>query len=157
MKRNKIVLGIVLGLILMATAYGLLNVLSATNPVMFAVIETEIPMLTTSNVGMSLNGGLTITAPNIPGHWESKHGYFTNSREVKFCPIETIGIQKFTFVPDNRDLHHLRINNVYSIVFVWRAHITEIILALVIIVLFVSVYMNTKTSSAPQKENFTTT
>jgi len=158
--KKKIILGIVFGIVLITivVCYGLINVMSATDPTTSAMIKTEIPMLTTSNVGFSLNGGLIITAPdNTPGHWESKHGYFTDSNEVEFCFIKTIGINELIFIPDDPNI---KASSVHSVVFVWRAHITEIILVLIAITLIIAIYVNTRTSptsQTPQKEKFTTT
>ena len=137
-------------------AYGLLNTVSATDPETSATIKTELPMLSASSVGLSLNGGLTVTSPdNIPGYWEIKgHGYFSDSKEEKFCLLKTIGIQEFIFIPNDPNA---KASSVYSIVFVWRAHITEIILVLITITLIIAIYMSTKTSSVPQKEKFTAT
>lgn len=149
MKKIKIVLRIVLGLMLvMIAVYGMANVISATDPATAAIIKTEIPMLMTSNVGMSLSGGLTITAP-ATGHWEIKeHGYFTDSKEVKFCLIDTIGIQEFIFVPDNPDMPA---TSVYSVIFVWRAHTQEIMIFTVFSIMIIFLYFAKKVHLSPIK------
>lgn len=113
---------ILVSLGLIVVIYGLLNVTSETGP-MDATIETEIPMLGPSNIGLSLNGGLAITAPNTPGHWEIEGSYFTDSNEAKFCFIDTIGIQRIIFIPDDPNI---TTSSVYSVVFVWRAYIQKI-------------------------------
>ena len=130
---KKIFLRIVLSIALVTVAYGLINVMSTTDPATAAVIKTEIPMLTASNIGLSLNGGLTIIAPDVPGHWESKYGYlpFYSNSETMFSTVETIGIQEFTFVPDNPSIPT---TSVHSAIFVWRAHFIEIILLVLFLI-----------------------
>ena len=108
------------------------------NPDTSATIKTEIPMLAASNIGLSLNGGLTITAPDIPGHWEAKgHGYLTDSKRVEFCLIKTIGIQEFIFTPDDPNMPT---TSTYSAIFVWRAHMQEIMIFAMFSVLIILLY-----------------
>jgi len=97
----------------------------------YAKIETELPMIS-RNIGFSLNGGLIITAPNIPGHWETEYGFFSDRKEIKFCPIYKIGIEKFTFIPDNSNIPA---SSVYSVIFVWKYFIEELLLALIILII----------------------
>lgn len=149
-KRNKI-LGIVFGVILVTAAiYGMINAISATDPDTSATIRTELPMLAASNIGMSLNGGLTITAPdNTPGHWEIKeHGYFTDNKEVEFCLIKTIGIEEFIFIPDNPNA---RASSVYSVVFAWKAHTQEIMIFTTFSVMIIFLYFAKKVHLSPIK------
>ncbi len=155
LKKNKI-LRIVLGIVLVTVAtYGLLNTVSATDPDTSATIRTELPMLSASNIGLSLNGGLTITAPdNTLGHWEIKgHGYFTDSKKVEFCLIETIGIQEFIFIPDDPNTPT---TSVRSAIFVWRAYTQELTIFTISSALIIFLFYIRKVHLSPIRISKTT-
>ena len=128
---KKVVLGMILAAIII---YAAVNILAVTNPETSATIKTGIPMLN-SKVGFSLDGALKITAPETAGHWKTENGYLTDQTEVYFCPIETIGVQKYTFIPDNPEVAE---SSVYSVVFVRKAYIQEMLLVILLGLIFLA-------------------
>lgn len=58
------------------------------------------PAPTAFKVVASTDGAISIFAPaNTPGHWEIGGEFFSDQSVVLFCPMERVGIKKYTFIP----------------------------------------------------------